>query len=183
MKVYRNIFPGMVSVENLFESWYVFRRGKMGKKDVAGFSVHAEKRIFDLHRDLSDGSYVHGEYSDFFIHDPKCRHIHKACVRDRIVHQAVYRTLMDVFEPTFIRDSYSCRVGKGTHRAVAAFETMARKVTRNHTSPCYVLKCDVRRFFDSVDHAVLMGIVSKRIRDECALAVFSGIVGSFQASE
>lgn len=164
MKVYKNIFTGMVSVENLFDSWYLFRRGKTGKKDVAEFAVHAEKSIFDLHRDLSEGNYIHGEYSDFFVHDPKCRHIHKACVRDRIVHQAAYHALTDAFKPMFIYDSYSCRVGKGTHRAIATLEMMARKVTRNHTAPCYALKCDVRRFFDSVDHSVLKSIISRKIR-------------------
>ena len=135
--------------------------------------------ILALHADLTAGTYRHGEYHAFKIADPKPRDIHKATVRDRLLHHAVYRVLYPVFDRTWIRDSYSCRDGKGTHRAMEQFRRSAYKVSRNHTRTCWVLKCDIRKFFASIDHRVLMDIVSGRISDEKTIALISNIVGSF----
>lgn len=179
MKIYRNIFEKMVSVENLLFSWNQFKRGKMKKKDVQEFSRHLEKHIFALHRELMSGDYKHGKYRGFYIQDPKLRHIHKAEVQDRIVHQVVYTTLTEIFEPTFIHHSYSCRIEKGTHKAVKALEVMTRKITKNYRVPCYVLKCDIKKFFDSVDHWILLEIIGRRIKDKRACALFREIATSF----
>lgn len=169
----------MVSVENLLFSWHKFKRGKMKKKDVQEFALYVEKHIFELHRKLMPGNYRHGKYYGFHIQDPKLRHIHKAEVRDRVVHQAVYSVLTEIFETTFIHHSYSCRLTKGTHKAVKALEVMARKMTRNYTTTCYILKCDIRKFFDSVDHEILIEIIGRKIKDDRAIKLFSEIVKSF----
>jgi len=179
MKIYKNIFEKIVSLENLFASWHKFKQGKIKKKDVQEFSVYLEKYIFELHRDLILGQYKHGKYHAFYIQDPKLRHIHKAQVRDRIIHQAVYSILTKIYEPTFIYDSYSCRTGKGTHKAVSALENMTRKITRNYTAPCYILKCDIKKFFDSIDHEILISIISQRIKDERFISLLKEIIGSF----
>jgi len=179
MKVYKDIFERMVSTDNLLSAWHKFKRGKMKKKDVQEFNLHLEKHIFELHRNLTSGSYRHGKYHGFHIQDPKLRHIHKAEVRDRIVHQAVYAVLTEIFEPTFIHHSYSCRLTKGTHKAVKTLETMTRKMTHNYTSACYALKCDIRKFFDSVDHGILLDIIRRKVKDERACSLFREIIESF----
>ena len=149
---------------------------------MAKFEFDLERNIFKLHRDLKDHTYRHGTYFGFYIQDPKVRHIHKATVRDRIVHHAVFRILNFLFEPTFIPTSFSCRIGKGNHKGVYALENMARKVSKNYTGPCYALKCDIKKFFDSVDHGILLEQLDKRIQDEDTMWLLWEIVGSFSTS-
>jgi len=179
VKVCESIFERIVSPENLFAAWDEFSKGKQARGDVRTFAWRLEQNIFALHRALVSGAYRHGPYSAFTICDPKQRRIHKAMVRDRIVHHAVFAVLNPLFEPSFIAQSFSCRVGKGTHRAVDALERMLRKVSRNGTGPCFALKCDVLQFFASVDHAVLLEILRRRISDERAVALLTEIVDSF----
>ena len=179
MKIYQNIFEEIVSIENILASWHNFKQGKTKRKDVCEFGLHLEKNLFDLCRDLVSGAYKHSEYYAFYIQDPKLRHIHKAQVRDRIVHQSIYSMLTKIYEPTFIHDSYSCRINKGTHKAILSLGKMTRKVSKNYTSPCYVLKCDIRKFFDSVDHEILLKIIARRIKDERAINLFEEVIKSF----
>ena len=137
--------------------------------------------ILALHRELKEGMYRHGGYTHFRISDPKPRDIHKATVRDRLLHHALYRKLYPFFDRTFIADSYSCRRGKGTHRAMNRFRQFAYQVSRNHTRTCWVLKCDIRKFFASIDHRILNDIVSRYISDKRILALIAEVVGSFHA--
>ena len=125
--------------------------------------------------------YCHGGYHHFKITDPKPRDIHKASVRDRLVHHALYRQLYPFFDRTFISDSYSCRLGKGTHKAMNRFRDFAYKVSQNDTRTCWVLKCDIRKFFASIDHTVLMDILRTRISDARLLALLGNIIGSFHS--
>ena len=131
---------------------------------------------------MKDKTYRHSDYTSFYITDPKLRHIHKAEVRDRIVHHAVYRILYPIFDKSFIFDSYSCRLNKGTHRAVKRLESFTRKVSGNYTKPCFALKCDVKKFFDSVDHQILLGIIQKKITDLDTIWLLKRIIGSFNKS-
>jgi len=179
MKTYSGLFNIIVSLENLFSAWDVFKKGKQTRPDVQRFEWHLEENIFKLHRELKNKTYRHGPYTGFYIKDPKQRHIHKATVRDRILHHAVFSVINPMFEPTFISSSFSCRVGYGTHRGVEVLEKMVRKITRNGTRPCYVLKCDIKKFFDTVDHAILFSLLRKRITDENALWLLKEIIESF----
>jgi retron-type reverse transcriptase len=165
----------------LFLAWNEFRRGKRHKEDVMLFEKNLEQHIFQLHRDLRNKTYTHGTYSDFYINDPKRRHIHKATVRDRVLHHALFQILNRIFEPTFIARSFSCRVGKGTHKGVQAVRQMIQKVSKNNTHPCYVLKCDVRKFFDSIDHTILLGLLQKQITDEETLWLLKRVIGSYES--
>ena len=181
MKIVKNIFNQIISEESLFSAWDTFKKDKRSKKDVLQFEWNLEKNIFQLHRDLQSKRYRHGPYSSFNINDPKPRNIHKATVRDRILHHAVFTALNPIFEPTFIANSFSCRVGKGTHKGVDTLNQIARGVSRNNHRPCFALKCDVKKFFASVDHRVLLGIIRKRIRDEDVLWLLEEIIGSFSS--
>ena len=118
MKIYRNLFDIIISPENLFSAWDAFKSDKRNKQDVQRFEWNLEQNIFELRRDLKNKTYKHGSYEGFYIRDPKQRHIHKALVRDRILHHAVSSVLSPIFEPTFISTSFSCRIGFGTHKGV-----------------------------------------------------------------
>ncbi|MFH1631597.1 MAG: reverse transcriptase domain-containing protein [bacterium] len=174
------MFDEIISLENLFAAWRESRRGKRGRKDVQEFERHLEDNVFALHDDLVSGQYRHGSYHKFHIFDPKHRVIHKASVRDRLVHHAVYRILYSVFDRSFVHDSYSCRIGKGTHAAVNRLNVFARKVSKNYTRPCSVLKFDIKKFFDSVDHEVLLGVLGDKLKvAPSVMELLAEIVGSF----
>ena len=137
--------------------------------------------ILELHRELKAGTYHHGEYQHFKISDPKPRDIHKASVRDRIVHHALYRQLYPFFARTFIADSYSCQKGKGTHKAMDRIRAYAHKVSQNPTRTCYVLKCDIRKFFASIDQRALLSIVERYVTDAHIVALIKNVVESFNS--
>jgi RNA-directed DNA polymerase len=179
MIIYRNLFDKIVQSETLFMAWKKFREGKGSKIDVLTFESEVEHHIFTLSRELKERRYRHSGYSSFFISDPKLRHIHKAIVRDRVLHHAITSVLTPVFEPTFISNSFSCRVGKGSHKGIDALRNMLRKESKNNTKACYVLKCDVRKFFDSIDHDILLSILKTKIDDADTMELLENIVESY----
>ena len=126
-------FYDIINVNNLLEAWKKFEKGKRNRKDVQEFSMKLMDNIFALHHDLADQTYRHDGYQAFKIYDPKPRDIHKARVRDRLLHHAVYRALYPFFERTFITDSYSCRLNKGTHKAVKRLKSFAISASNNNT--------------------------------------------------
>ncbi|MFZ2303692.1 MAG: reverse transcriptase/maturase family protein [Minisyncoccia bacterium] len=175
-------YNDIISVENLLSAWREFKRGKTQRKDVQEFEMRLMENILLLHHDLMEKTYVHGGYKAFTISDPKRRDIHKASVRDRLLHHAIYRVLYPFFDKTFIMDSYSCRNGKGTHKALKRFETFGRKVGRNDTKTCWVLKCDIRKFFASIDQQILLSILNVYIKDENIKWLLERVVLSFEST-
>lgn len=179
MRIYTKLFNKIINVENLFSAWDKFQSDKKKKRDVMEFEWKLEQNIFQLHRDLKNKKYKHRAYTSFYINDPKQRHIHKATVRDRVLHHAIFQILNPIFEPTFISHSFSCRIGKGTHKGVDVLDTMLRKVSKNYTQTTYALKCDVRKFFDSVHHAILIKLLRRKMKDSETLWLMEEIIESF----
>lgn len=176
------LFDYTVSAENLFKAWDRFRRGKRARLDVQVFERRLEENIFELLADLKNGSYRHGGYEPFIVHDPKRRQIHKATVRDRIVHQLAFSAIEPLFDLSFIYDSFSCRTGKGTHAGVRRLQQFLRQASHNNTRNVYALKCDIKQFFASIDHEKLLNLLSIKITDEKMLALLREIIGSFSVS-
>ena len=172
-------YDHIISIENLLEAWKEFSRGKRSRKDVQEFEYDLMSNIILLHNDLIKKSYRHSVYEAFKIFDPKLRDIHKATVRDRLLHHAVYRKLYLFFDKTFISDSFSCRVDKGTHKAVNRFRNFINKSSHNHTRTVWVLKCDIRKFFASIDQKFLLEILNDYIFDKEIMFLISNIVLSF----
>jgi|SRR3989344_1693357 len=172
-------YNNLISIENLFQAWDKFKKGKRKKIDVGFFELSLETNLFDLHEKLKSKTYTHGKYTSFNIYDPKFRHIHKAEVLDRIVHHAIVSVLDPIFDKTFIYNSYSCRINKGTHRAVKKLFKFIREASENYKHSCFVLKLDIKKFFESVDHNVLLSIIQGRIRDEDTLWLLKNILKSF----
>lgn len=173
----------IISIENLLVAWKEFRRGKKNRRDVLEFEYRLMENLFALHEDLTTQAYQHSSYEAFNICDPKPRRIHKASVRDRVLHHAVYRVLYPFFDHTFIADSFSCRKGKGTHKALNRFRRFGFKVGRNNTRTCWILKCDIRKFFDSIDQRILLFILAKYVPDRNILWLLKKIVTSFYSTE
>ncbi|MBI2041630.1 MAG: group II intron reverse transcriptase domain-containing protein [Candidatus Nealsonbacteria bacterium] len=181
MKIYKNIFNKIISLENLFSAWDKFKSDKQKKRDVQQFEWRLEENIFQLRRDLKYRRYKHGSYASFYLHDPKQRHIHKAIVRDRILHHAVFSVLNPIFEQTFISNSLSCRIDKGTHKGIDILDKTLRQISGNNFKPCFALKCDIKKFFGTVDHSILLSIVHKRIKDADTMRLLEEIVESFSS--
>ncbi|MFH1098654.1 MAG: reverse transcriptase/maturase family protein [Candidatus Uhrbacteria bacterium] len=173
------LFDQLCSTEHLFTAWELFRRGKRSKSDVLVFERDLERNLFTLQEDLRSGAYRHRPYHAFTVHDPKARSIHKATVRDRVVHQAVVSVIEPIFERRFIDDSYSCRLGRGTHAAVVRLRTFLGRASAGDRRTISVLQCDIQQFFASVDHRVLLGLLCQRVRDVRMRALLERVVWSF----
>lgn len=174
-------FDDVACMENLAAAWQEFIRDKRGRKDVQLFQRHLADELLSLHERLYAGRYRHGGYEAFAVNDPKPRSIHKASVGDRLLHHAIYRQLYPFFSTIFISDSFSCQQGKGVHRAVARFRMFAGKTSKNGTRTCWVLKCDIRKFFASIDHGILVGILLQYITDDRLLNLLARVIESFAA--
>ena len=175
-------FERIISVDNLLLAWQEFVKGKRNKRDVQEFGLHLMDNLVELHSELANKSYKHGPYKAFKINDPKPRDIHKASVRDRLLHHAIHRVLYPYFDRKFIADSFSCRVGKGTHKALDRFRAFAYKVSKNHTRTVWVLKCDIRKFFASINHAILKQILAKHLADKNTLWLMGNVIESFHTT-
>ncbi len=167
-------------MENLFSAWQEFSCEKMKKSDVQEFEFDLENNLFTLHESLKSKAYQHFEYTAFNVCDPKLRRIHKATVRDRVLHHALFRILYPIFDKGFVFDSYSCRIEKGTHRAVGRLNSFCRKLSCNNHKNIYALKCDVRKFFDSVDRNILLELIKNKISDAETIWLIEKIVRSFK---
>ncbi len=173
-------FYDVICIENLLDAWKEFRKGKRSKPDVAQFELNLENNLFILHNSLVSGIWKPDKYKVFFKNDPKLRKIHEASVRDRVLYQAVYRKLYQIFDPSFIFHSYSSRNSKGTYAGIFSFEKYLSKVSKNNTKSCYILKCDIKKFFDSIDHKILFDLLSKKIIDQRLLYLIKQIIFSFE---
>ncbi len=172
-------YTDIIGIDNIFQAWLEFRKGKGKRVDVQVFEKNLEDNLFSLNENLKKKSYRHRGYQSFFVHDPKKRHIHKACVRDRVIHHLLYKYLYGLFDKSFIYDCYSCRLEKGTHKAVKRLEGFARIVSKNYTLPCWVLKLDIKKFFASLDHQILLGLLKKRVKDNNILWLLVEVINSF----
>jgi len=172
-------FEDIISLENLLLAWQKFKEGKTKRKDVQIFSFYLMDNIFQLHNELVNRTYKHGPYQAFKVYDPKLRDIHKALVRDRLVHRALYRILYPFFDKTFISDSYSCRENKGTHRAINRLRELSYEVSENNTKTCWILKCDIRKFFASINHKILMDILKEHVPDKDIIWLLEEVINSF----
>jgi RNA-directed DNA polymerase len=176
-------YKHIISMENLLLAWKEFLSGKKLRKDVLLFERQLMANILELHDELHEKKYRHSNYHAFNISDPKPRNIHKALVRDRLLHHALYRELSPFFDRTFIATSYSCREYKGMHKAVNQFRRFSYKVSKNNTRTVWVLKCDIRKFFASIDQAVLIEVIKGYIPDQDIVVLLSTIIESFHSTE
>jgi retron-type reverse transcriptase len=171
MKTYRNLYDRICSFENLYEAWRKARQGKRYREQAAAFERNQEEELLTLQEELQYRQYLPGDYHSFLIHDPKQRLISAAPFRDRVVHHALCRVIEPIWECRFIHDTYANRVSKGTHRALDRATQFSRKYR-------FVLQCDVRQFFPSIDHTILRRELARLIKDEAVLWLCDRILAS-----
>lgn len=179
MKRFNSDYHDIITIENLLRAWEGFLSGKKNRSDVMMFQSRLMDNVCELHHDLKNQTYEHSAYYAFNISDPKPRNIHKATVRDRLLHHLLHDELYPYFDKKFIYDSYSCRINKGTHKAMNRFRDFAFIVSKNNTKACWILKCDIRKFFANIDHAILKDILANHIQDKDVLALLDRVIDSF----
>ncbi|HDQ71361.1 MAG TPA: RNA-dependent DNA polymerase [Chloroflexi bacterium] len=165
------MYASLCSWDNLYLAYRNASRGKRGKEPAARFEYRLEDNLIQLQRELETQTYQPGDYYSFYIHEPKRRLISAAPFRDRVVHHVLCNVIEPRFERSFVCDSYANRVGKGTHRALDRCQQFARRFR-------YVLQCDVRKFFPSLDHTIMRRILARKIGDANVLWLIDQILGS-----
>jgi RNA-directed DNA polymerase len=176
MKTYKNVYQELCSWENIYSAFMKAQKGKSKKQDVISFRENIIGNITTLQRELTEGTYKPRPLSTFVIRDPKTRVIRKSAFRDRIVHHAICNIIEPIFERTFIYDSFANRKGKGSSNALKRFDIFKRKTTKNNKTGCFVLKADIRHYFDEVDHDILLHIISRKIKDEQLINLISVVL-------
>ncbi|MBI4146066.1 hypothetical protein HY489_01880 [Candidatus Woesearchaeota archaeon] len=158
------------------------RKGKTRKPYVVDFERDLEKNLLRLQDELINHTYSPRPLETFVIKDPKTRKISRSDFRDRVVHHALCNMIEPIFDKTFICDSFANRTGKGTLKAIERFEYFARKVSLNWSRASFVLKADVRKYFDNVDHEILLRILKRMINDERSEWLCHIIIKNFSTS-
>jgi retron-type reverse transcriptase len=171
----RNLYSELCSFKNLELAYKKARKGKRKTKAVQEFEFNLENNLLRLKHELETFTYKPLPIKQFVVRDPKTRLISASHFRDRVVHHALCNIIEPVFDRTFIHDSCANRLGKGNSKALERFDRFKIKVSGNGrlvNEPKddsmvigYVMKADIRHYFDAVDHEILMEIIQRRIND------------------
>lgn len=179
----RELYKEVCSFENIELAFNGARKGKTLKSYVIKFEEELDDNLKLLQHELVTGTYKPKPLVTFILRDPKTRKISKSDFRDRIVHHAICNVIEPLFDKTFIYDNYANRIGKGTFKAIERFDYFKKKVSTNDTRTCYVLKADVKHYFETVDHKILMLILQRKIKDEKLLNLINIILSNYTTKE
>ena len=191
MKTYKNLYKKLCSTESLVSAYTKAKRGKAKKQAFIEFDKNAEQNLKQLQEELINMTYNTRSLKRFIVRDPKTRTIHASAFRDRIVHHMLVNILEPIFERIFIYDSYASRRDKGTHLAIERFDAFKRKISRNgrlvrqksggskNQVQGYVLKSDISRYFDNVDHKTLLNIIKRKVKDGKIIWLVQKVLNNF----
>ncbi len=193
MKTYNHFYSNVCALENLQDAYKKTRVGKAITPVIKEFEKNLDKELLALQQELKTLTYTPKQLKKFIIRDPKTRTIHASHIRDRVVHHALMNVIQGIFEPTFIKDSYANQIGKGTHKAVQRLDEFKRKVTKNgrlvknpknaNSVSGWILKADIKHYFDTVDHDILLNIVGRRIKDKEVIELINTILKNFYTKD
>ena len=178
------LYDQVFDFNNLYRAYVGAKKHKQYRDSILKFSYKLEENLLALRYELAHKTYKHGGYREFIINDSKKRLIKAAPFRDRVVHHALFNIIEPILEPGFIYDSYACRKGKGTHAAIKRLEKFIRSLklcaqNDDHMEQrIYCLQCDISKYFDSVDHNVLIKLLERKIKDENILWLCREIIAS-----
>ena len=178
----RDLWIELCSYENLFLAYKKARKHKIKKDYVIEFEKNLEENLLLLRSELLLHSYKPKPLKTFIIRDPKTRKIRKSAFKDRVVHHALCNIIEPIFDKCFIYDSYANRMCKGTLKALQRFDYFKRKISRNNKGNCYILKADVKHYFETVEHEVLMNIIKKKVKDKNILFLIKSILKNYNSN-
>ncbi len=177
-KTIRNEFDKKLTYENLLKAHKLSRKGKGYRKEIILFNLKQEEYIMWLYEKLKNGTYKHSGYTVFYVTEPKLRKIEKSIYLDRIVHRWVVDNFLETyFVPTFVNTSYACLKGRGMHKACLDVQKVMQHLERTWKD-YYILKMDVRKYFQNIDKGILYKILVKKIQDTKLLWLLKEIIYS-----
>ncbi len=159
----------LFSLENIYRAYRQCRRRKRNTYNALIFEQNLEDNLLELHESLNNQTYLPKPSIAFLVEKPKRREIFAADFRDRVVHHLLVNDMEPQWERRFIHDSYACRQGKGTHKAVERLRSFTRKVTANGTRRAWYLQLDVRGFFITLNRQILFKRLAKHESDPTIL--------------
>ena len=143
-----------VIIEQLFQAYFDARKNKRNTYNQLAFEKYFEANIFALSNEISEYKYNPKSSICFVVNNPVKREIFAADFRDRVIHHFIYNYISPLFEKTFINNSYSCRIGKGTHYGIKRIDHFIRSCSQNYSQPCYILKLDIKGYFMAMNKTV-----------------------------
>ena len=177
-KTIRNKFDKILSYESLMQAHKLSRKGKGYRKEIILFNLKQEEYIMWLYEKLKSGTYKHSGYSIFYVTEPKLRKIEKSKYIDRIVHRWVVDNFLETyFVPIFINTSYACLKKRGMHKACLDVQNAMKHLSRIWKD-YYILKMDVRKYFQNIDKDILYRILNRKIQDSKLLWLLKEIIYS-----
>nr|AQS31691.1 hypothetical protein [uncultured archaeon]AQS34501.1 hypothetical protein [uncultured archaeon]AQS34522.1 hypothetical protein [uncultured archaeon] len=180
MKRYKQLYTMLCSKDNIYLAYKKARKHKTLKSCVIEFENNLKENLSQLQRELESESYMPRPLETFILRDPKTRVISKSNFRDRVVHHALCNIIEPIFEKLFIYDSFANRLGKGTQKAIERFENFKREITKNNTKRAYVLKADIKHYFENVDHNILVKLLERKIKDQKLIHLIKIILNNHQ---
>ena len=177
-KTIRNEFEKKLTYDNLMQAHKLSKKGKGYRKEIILFNLKQEEYIMWLYSKLKDGTYKHRGYTTFYVTEPKLRKIEKSIYIDRIVHRWVVDNFLEpYFVPTFINTSYACLKGRGMHQACLDVQKALQHLKKTWKE-YYILKMDVRKYFENINKDILFRILNKKIQDNKLLWLLKEIIYS-----
>jgi len=176
MKRAGNLYWKIAEIENLEIAFWKAQRGKSGKREVKNFRENLQANLLSIRNEFITGNVTLGNYHYFTIYDPKERIICAADFRERVIQHAVVNICEPYFEKYQIFDSYACRKGKGVDACLARTQYFCRKFQ-------WYLKLDIHKYFDSINHKILLNILNRRFKDPDLLNFFSRLIDTYEVSE
>lgn len=169
--------------QNLYKAHTRARRGKRSNKEVVEFELNLASNLTALAKSLEEGSYLVSGYYTFTVHDPKDRVIHALHYKDRVVQHCICdEVIAPTLDRKLIYDNAACRLGKGTHFAIRRLSKFLHEFYNRHGTSGWFLKCDIRKFFDNIDHETLKMKLRKAFNDEDVLALLDKLIDSYESS-
>lgn len=174
------MYLDLCSYDNLKIAFKKARKGKTTKGYVLEFEQNIPENLLQLQTELLFHTYKPKPLRTFILRDPKTRKISKSAFCDRIIHHALCNIIEPLFEKDFIFDSYANRKNKGVLKAIERFEQFQRCVSRNHSRRAFVLKADIKKYFDNVNHTLLLNILQEKINDSKLLWLIKTILTNYK---
>ena len=179
----KDLWQELCSYNNLELAYKKARKHKTTKDYVINFEKDLQNNLILLRSELLLHCYNPKPLVNFIVRDPKTRKISKSDFRDRVVHHALCNIIEPIFEKGFIYDSCANRKGKGTLKALQRFDCFKRKISKNNTIKCFALKADIKKYFESIDHEILMKTIKKKIKDNKVLWLIRKILNNCMGGE
>jgi len=163
-----------LSLSNIWQSWFKFKRGKKITKEFAYFQYRLEDNLWRLYLDFKQNNYQHGPYRKFTVMENKRRQLAVATIRDRVFHRLIYEYLTPIYDKTFIYDVWSCRKNKGLFGAIERTQLLLKKYPSG-----FIWRADITKFFNNVNKNKLINIINRKIKDEITLNLIKKVIGSY----